>query len=143
MLKSYPKSQSARRANRSVSAHVNISKGKDNGSEGFILSRNKSLIEFYEEIWSERPHKSFISGEPILFPAPSNFLHVLAKGQNKYPKFKFYKKNIVLGTEYEHFLVDNGHDGLRKAYEKKYPGCWDNLGKLKEELLAEYATSQV
>lgn len=143
MLKSYPKSQSARRAKRSVSKHSDVSKDIDHDSEELKISHPISLIRLYEEIWLERPHKSFISGEPIHSPAPSNFLHVLAKGQNKYPKFKFYKKNIVLGTEYEHFLVDNGHNGLREAYEKKYPGCWDNLGKLRNELLEEYSTGQV
>jgi len=101
---------------------------------------NISLIKLYEEIWMERDHVSFISGERIPFPEPSNFMHVLAKGQNKYPKFKFYKKNIVLGLPYEHFLYDDGHQGLRDAYAKKYPGCWDNLGTLKLELLEEYST---
>ncbi len=61
----------------------------------------------FDEIWKERPHKSQISGDPIHEPAPINFMHVLAKGQNKYPKFKLLKENIVLVTDEEHFQFDN------------------------------------
>ncbi|MES3018161.1 MAG: hypothetical protein V4721_10290 [Bacteroidota bacterium] len=61
----------------------------------------------FEEIYEERPHASQVSGNPILYPTPSNFLHVLPKGKNKYPLFKLNKQNIILGTDDEHYLWDH------------------------------------
>ncbi len=63
--------------------------------------------EIFADIWKERPHKSEISGEPIHEPTPSNFMHVLAKGQNKYPKYKLLKENIILADAEEHHMWDN------------------------------------
>lgn len=64
----------------------------------------------FEQIWNERPHVSQISGEPIREAKAINFMHVLAKGQNKYPKFKLLKQNILLVTDQEHHYWDNQRD---------------------------------
>ena len=80
----------------------------------------------FQLIWDKRPHKSQISGEPIREAKAINFLHVLAKGQNKYPDFKLEEENIILGTEEEHFIWDNarhlipkGHKGWERMIEKE------------------------
>jgi len=44
--------------------------------------------QVFEKIWNERPHFCQICFTPIPEASPSNFMHVLAKGLNKYPKFK-------------------------------------------------------
>jgi hypothetical protein len=99
----------------------------------------RSLIDLYQEIWEERDHTSFVSDKRIPFFSLSNFSHCLAKGQGKYPKFKYYKKNIVLLLPYEHFLVDSGTIDLRAKYQKENPSCdWERLAQLKIELLSEY-----
>jgi hypothetical protein len=75
----------------------------------------------FEMIWKERPHKSQIGGERISEAKAINFIHVLAKGQNKYPEFKLFKQNIVLGTEEEHHIWDNArHLAVGKEWDMMY-----------------------
>lgn len=98
--------------------------------------KNKSVLKkekkptgekaVFQNIWDKRPHKSQISGERISEAKAINFLHVLAKGQNKFPLFKLEEENIVLGTEEEHFIWDNArhlippnHKGWKKLLEKE------------------------
>lgn len=60
--------------------------------------KNKAIVAqellMFKQIWEERPHFCEVSGKPIRFFHPACFSHVLAKGA--YPKFRLYKKNIVL-----------------------------------------------
>lgn len=60
--------------------------------------KNKAIVAqellMFKQIWDERPHFCEVSGKPIRFFHPACFSHVLAKGA--YPKFRLYKKNIVL-----------------------------------------------
>lgn len=87
----------------------------------------------FAEILKERGAISQISGTRIGFMSPANFIHVLAKGQNKFPKFKLYKKNIIIGTWNEHHQYDNGsHEELRKN------PLWKWVFKLRDELIEEY-----
>lgn len=61
--------------------------------------------EFFLEIWSERPHICYESGEPIYGePLTLYFHHVLEK--DKYPKYRYKKWNIVLVSWAVH---DNVH----------------------------------
>ena len=101
------------------------------------------LTDFYREILSEREPISFLTGFWINNPTAWNCAHVLAKGQNKYPKFKFYKKNVVLLTEYEHQLYDQGTIAQRQQYaeycQQNGTKCnWQKLFDLVEELKKEY-----
>ena len=91
--------------------------------------------EIFAAILKERGNKSQISGEVIWHISPSNFMHVLAKGQNKFPKMKLYPKNILLVTAEQHYEYDNGsHEELSKLPE------WKWVFDLREELLQEYKT---
>lgn len=87
----------------------------------------------FENIWNSRPHKSEISETPIPEPSPFNFLHVIPKGQNKYPKFKLYEKNIVLGTYDEHHIWDNA----RHLADPEDPK-WARMYALEAVLIQEY-----
>lgn len=99
----------------------------------FITRQPTGELDLFREIVNERGSKSEISGDPIYSITVSNMIHVLAKGQNKYPKFKLYKKNIVIGTREEHDEYDYGsHEELRKKAQ------WQKFFKLREELLEEY-----
>lgn len=90
--------------------------------------------KIFEQIWNERKRESFISKTPLgKFAYPYMFLHVLAKAKNKYPKFKLYKKNIVLGTWEEHHKWDKGS----REELKKDPN-WKKMFELEEELKQEY-----
>ncbi len=90
-------------------------------------------LELFKEIAKERGSASQISNERIGFLSPINFIHILAKGQNKYPKFILNKKNIIIGTWQEHHEYDNGsHEKLRKD------PSWKWVFKLRDELIEEY-----
>jgi len=106
----------------------------------------------FKIIWMTRPRKSFLTGQwlrdfqqgnPLWF---NLFAHVLPKGQNKYPYFKHYMKNIVLLTPGEHALLDQGTEEARISYamdiEERSGGRitadWAKLKKLEEELKEEY-----
>ena len=78
----------------------------------------KNQMEMFKWIWSNRPHVSELTGEPLLpFGHPQwhwQFLHVLPKGS--YCHFKLYAKNILLGTPDEHNR-QNQFDVFNEAYE--------------------------
>ena len=105
----------------------------------------------FEVIWKTRPRKSFISGTILRDMEQTPFFyncfsHVLAKGQNKWPYFKHYYKNIVLLSPHEHHLSDFGTEDQRINYaldlEEKSNGKvtanWQALKALEEELKMEY-----
>lgn len=94
--------------------------------------------KIFEEIWNERPHVSQISGEPIHEPMPINFLHVLAKGQNKYPKFILNKQNIILGTDAEHHIWDNARHLISKKNDETKYYNWKMMLELEESLKQQY-----
>ena len=90
-------------------------------------------LAMFEEIWNERPHKSFINGEDIPYFDVSCFAHVLAKAQGKFPKFKLNKKCVVLITRFQHDQWDNC---LRS--ELKLLPEWNKMFELEAELKEEY-----
>ncbi len=92
--------------------------------------------EVFAEIWKERLHKSQISDEPIHEPAPINFMHVLAKGKNKYPKYKLLKINIVLATDDEHFAWDNARHLI--VNDERWAWLFELEAELKEKYKNEF-----
>lgn len=103
--------------------------------------KQSELPALYREIISERPLISFLTGKPLGPFDLRNFTccaHVLAKGQNKYPRFKSYKKNIVLLSQMEHHLFDNGTEQQRIDYAEKNKCSWQPLYDLRDELIEEY-----
>ena len=93
---------------------------------------------------STRKHISYISELEIKPISYCNCAHVLAKGLNKYPKFKLYDKNIVFLTMKEHHLYDNGTADQREQYARdlweidKIIVRWDKLYALRDILIEEY-----
>ena len=108
-------------------------------------SKKTGEFEVFTQIWNERPQESFLTGEPLthykdtdLFP--NLFAHVLPKGMNKFYKFKLYKKNIILLTPDEHFLLDQGSADQRRSYAEE-TGCdWNKIRELGIKLKEEYST---
>lgn len=98
----------------------------------------------FDMIREERENISFISGIGVPCIA-HNFSHCLSKAENRYPKFKLYKKNIVLLSEQEHKLYDEGTEEQREEYavfmKKKYNVFvdWNKLYILAAELKEEYS----
>ena len=88
----------------------------------------------YEEIWSQRPHVSFISGLPLMGPEcaawVSQFAHVIPKG--KYPQIKFNPEYIVLLTVDEHYAYDNLAKDQQIRFHPK--ADWGKLYELREKL---------
>jgi len=108
-------------------------------------------IMLFRYLWNNTPKKSFVSGLWLREYEGTElwlsiFAHVLAKGENKYPYFKWYAKNIALLTPFEHHLHDNGTEEQRINYsldiEEKSGGKntadWGKLKRLEEELKQEY-----
>lgn len=98
----------------------------------------------FKQIWMRSDKKSFVSGlflrkfmtGPLAFNC---FAHVLAKGLNQYPYFKYYARNIVLLTPGEHALLDQGTEEARISYALDVKSAnWQRLDDLKEELKVEY-----
>lgn len=88
----------------------------------------KTQKEMFDWIWDHRPHKSELSGDPLIPKGQLQwhwqFAHILAKGQ--YPKFKLNAKNIMLMTPKEHERQETFHkfiekrDELKREYYKKF-----------------------
>jgi hypothetical protein len=105
-------------------------------------------MAIFKQVWMRSNKRSFISGLHLrglegteLFI--SCFAHVLAKGLNKYPFFRFYAKNLALLEPKEHHLFDNGTEEMRIHYaldiEEKGGTCdWKKLYDLRDELEKEY-----
>lgn len=111
----------------------------------------------FDEIFTEREHKSFISDinlEVFVDKLYVNlFAHVIPK--NGTPRLKFKNKadvdkylrlnkaNIVLLTPREHMLYDQGTDADRAAYVREVKGVfgktvnWGKLYDLQEKLIIE------
>lgn len=91
-------------------------------------------MALYREIWRERPHKSEISGEPLIenmqHPLWRNqFLHILPHG--KFKNFEFRKDNVILGTHQEH-TRQTTDPGSCKA-DPKWDGFWARYAALFDE----------
>lgn len=90
--------------------------------------------EVFEEIAIEMEWTDFVTGEKLWQLTPTQFIHVLPKALNKYPLFKLYKKNIVLGSNETHFKWDK----VPRSELRKDPQ-FDKLFELEAELKEEYA----
>jgi len=112
-------------------------KRKDKNPYRYVRKKTGEL-EVFEMIWKERAHKSFLSGKKLRKFSPTYFAHVLSKAQNKYPKFKLYKKNIILLTPEEHYLLDQGTIEQRKKYDIENNCSFDKIKQLYGELKDEY-----
>lgn len=84
----------------------------------------KNQKELFEWVWETRPHRSEISGKPLLWPNQSlhvwQFAHVL--GKQAYPKYKLNPSNIMLMLPEEHEKQEtfekfrNRRDKLKQEY---------------------------
>lgn len=92
--------------------------------------------EMFEQVSKERPWICFICDKKLFQLTPSNFLHVLPKALNKFPKMKLYPKNIVLGCHDSESSCHNRWDKSPRS-ELTEP-MWKKMFKLEVELLEEY-----
>ena len=98
----------------------------------------KKEMDMYVWIWQNRDHVSWLTGRPIQFH-PTCFLHVLAKGLNKYPHYRLNPDNVILGTYEEHNLIDNGDQDKLDRYKKENPNfAIEALHEKENKLKAEY-----
>lgn len=95
--------------------------------------KNTGQVDVFETIASERDWKCFVTDKYLTVLTATQFLHVLPKALNKYPKYKTYAKNIVLATDEVHHLWDHtSREDLKK--DKRF----DKLFELEAELKAQY-----
>ena len=89
--------------------------------------------EIFAEIAEEREWICAVTGEKLWELTPTQFLHVLPKALNRFPKYKLYKKNIVLASNEVHRKWDfSPRSELRKDPQ------FDVLFELEEELKNQY-----
>jgi hypothetical protein len=85
------------------------------------------------KIWSERPHKSEVSGEDLgNILKPIFFSHLLPKGS--YPEYRFNPDNIMLKTAQEHH---DWHSCSRIDLVNK-DDSWQKVLDMYEELKDRY-----
>lgn len=122
--------------------------------EDFPLPGPGKITEamLFRIIWNVRSQRSFLTGTWLRNIQPGHplwfnmFAHVLPKGQNKYPHFRFYLRGICLLTPGEHALYDQGTAEARIKYSQeveeasggKIKADWAKLEALAEELKEEY-----
>ena len=87
------------------------------------------------EIWSERPHVSFVSGNLLDSYFGSKlfvnlFSHLLPKG--KYPEARLDKNNIVLLTPQEHVDWHSYTKEKLISTNKNWQKVFDDYDKIKE-----------
>jgi hypothetical protein len=102
-------------------------------NQSVILGERAKLTQkdrlLFAEIWNERPHIDFETGEPIYGePLTLYFHHVLGKRKTAYPQFRYEKWNIILVSWETHTKAENKLDlvpkikeytlKLKKQYEK-------------------------
>lgn len=94
--------------------------------------KNTGQVDVFEEIAEEREWACFVTGATLRELTATQFMHVLPKALNKYPKMKLYKKNIVLATDEVHHAWDHTD---RKAIRQdpRYKKLFDLEAELKEE----------
>jgi hypothetical protein len=100
----------------------------------------------FDKVWKDREredgsHVSEISGKNLdCYYAtkyyPSLFLHVLDK--KNWPMVRLSEENIVIATPMEHFLVDQGTEAQREAYEKENNCSFKIFYERKEQLKQAY-----
>ena len=96
--------------------------------------KNTGEKEIFESIFAERPHFCQICFTPIGDPVPTNFPHILPKGQNKYPKFKLNPDNILLSCCDCHFLLDHARKSIINSPD------WAWVFELEDTLKERYKT---
>jgi hypothetical protein len=101
------------------------------------------MIDIFDEIWHERERKCFVTGVDLSWAYGTYFYvncfaHVLAKGKNKYPKYKRLKENIVLVTPSVHMLYDNGVFERIIEFEKNTGCSFRPLFELEKKLHERY-----
>lgn len=114
--------------------------------------KKKTEVDVFLEIWNESNKKSFISDKDLKQYVNSEFIwscfaHVIPKNgmsmlvfPNKKAKdelLRYNKRNIVLLTPHEHFLIDQGTEDGRRQYEQENNCSFDKFYKLKEELIEQ------
>lgn len=92
---------------------VSKKKAKENREEAKITKLDKAM---YAEIWEERAHVDFETGELIMSPATLNFHHVLPKKDEPggYPQFRHEKWNVVLVSWNTHTKAERNIDLVPK-----------------------------
>jgi len=88
-------------------------------------------LTLFRQIYEQRKGLCQVTWQRVDFH-PTSFLHVLSKGA--YPRFRLYKKNIVMTLPDIHHLYDNGSKEYLLSIYPKAIFIYD----LKDELKTEY-----
>jgi hypothetical protein len=95
--------------------------------------------EAFRQSYLNRGGVWFLTGEKVLLEdlTATNFAHVLPKG--RYPRFRYFPKNIVLLKPMQHHIFDKGTCDQREKRQKLHPNeNWKALYELQADLMAEY-----
>lgn len=112
---------------------------KDKRKSVYNSKKPTGELELFIQIWMERPHISYVTGNPIWTFDPCNFVHVLPK--SVYRHFKLYKPGIVILDYWkgEHNIWDNtGIGEISCRNDVADDPQWEKLFVLETELKKEY-----
>lgn len=92
--------------------------------------------EVFLSVWGNSNQRCFVCNKPILYPIASNFMHVLAKAPNKFPKYRLYEPNIVLGCHDSETSCHHRYDHM--PLSTLVEPIWNPLFNLRDKLKAQY-----
>ena len=95
-------------------------------------SKPTGELEMFKEIWGERPHVCYVTGERILEFSVMCFAHILPKGA--YGKYRLNKDNIVLMATEVHWAQHN----IAQSDLEAQDSSWEKFFKLQAELKVKY-----
>jgi len=92
--------------------------------------------EVFLTVWENSDQRCFVCRKPIPYPIASNFMHVLAKALNAFPKYKLYQPNIVLGCHDSETSCHHRWDKTPRS--SLIEPMWKILFELEAKLKAQY-----
>jgi hypothetical protein len=99
---------------------------------------------FFTAILEKRRHVSWLTNKPIELVSFTNCAHCVPAGDPKYQDLcELDEENVLLLTDYEHFLADHGTKSLREKYaeqckEEGYNCDWSKWYNYKEMMKTKY-----
>ena len=120
--------------------HYRLERAKVYSAKKKKQKSSSNEMDLFKEIWEDREPYCFITGaylgkkEQLLSINKFHFLfhHVLRKGN--YPRFKFYKRNIIMVTPEVHHNIETKAISDLIIQDKRY----EKLVELYETLKQEY-----
>jgi len=103
--------------------------------------KEQSLIEFYNDIWDNREHKCFVTGDNLDYVAGTDFYrnvfaHILPK--SKYKEYRLLSENVAILAPPIHLRYDNAVLEKILEFEQETGHSFLKLFQKEHDLFQEY-----